>query len=82
MVQPMDEPWKLDSFPGGDRGAGVPSKPRKTVTPEQMQEEYNRAVSYNQKCNGGNLYERVKQNEHFLWETNGRASTRRTWTSR
>ena len=72
MVQPMDEPWKLDSFPGGDRGAGVPSKPRKTVTPEQMQEEYNRAVSYNQKCNGGNLYERVKQNEHFFvgnqWE--------------
>lgn len=42
------------------------------VTPEQICEEVNRAVAYNQNCNGGNLYERVRQNERFFignqWE--------------
>lgn len=42
------------------------------TTPEEILSEYHRAQSYNQECNGGSLYERVRQNENFFvgnqWE--------------
>lgn len=41
-------------------------------TPAEILAEYHRAQSYNQECNGGSLYERVRQNENFFvgnqWE--------------
>lgn len=42
------------------------------TSPEAIFAEYHQAQSYNQECNGGSLYERVRQNENFFvgnqWE--------------
>ena len=42
------------------------------TTPEGILGEYRQAQSYNQECNGGSLYDRVRQNENFFvgnqWE--------------
>ncbi len=62
----------MKSLPVGEMQTDQQTRPRRKITSEQIAEEYNQAVAYNQKCNGGNLYERVKQNEHFFvgnqWE--------------